>query len=533
MTEPTKTLAVSPHLSANGHAKSALPPAFALTEIHTALRQMDTPFAVIEKNGQVGLAGTDTTEGRLLGWLPAVTPETLGDPAFRKAYGTRYSYYAGAMANGIASAELVIALGQAGFMGSFGAAGLGPDRINPAIDAIRAALGPEGNYAFNLINSPNEPSMEARAARLYIDRKVRIVEISAYVDLTIPLVHYRLAGLEENPDGSIRMRNRIIAKLSRREVARLFLSPAPEDIIQHLLAEGQITEKQAEMARRVPVADDITVEADSGGHTDNRPLVAMMPGMIALRNQLQAEYRYPVPVRIGSAGGINTPEAALAAFMMGAAYITTGSVNQSTLEAGTSDHTRRLLAEASMADVTMAPSSDMFEMGVRVQVLKRGTMFPMRAQKLYDLYTRYPTWDDIPEDERAKLEKTVFRRSYAEVWEGTKAFFQERDPRQNERAERDPHYQMALVFRWYLGLSSRWSNVGEAGRELDYQVWCGPAMGAFNDWVRGTILESPENRRVADIALQIMTGAAYLSRVRALQHFTSDLPPEMQIYLPE
>ena len=34
----------------------------------------------------------------------------------------------------------------------------------------------------------------------------------------------------------------------------------------------------------------------------------------------------------------------------------------------------------------MAPAADMFEMGVKLQVLKRGTMFPMRAQKLYELY---------------------------------------------------------------------------------------------------------------------------------------------------
>ncbi len=46
------------------------------------------------------------------------------------------------------------------------------------------------------------------------------------------------------------------------------------------------------------------------------------------------------------------------------------------------------------------------------------------------------------------------------------------------------------MFRWYLGLSSRWANAGEAGRQLDYQVWCGPAMGAFNEWAKGSFLEA-------------------------------------------
>jgi len=85
------------------------------------------------------------------------------------------------------------------------------------------------------------------------------------------------------------------------------------------------------------MADDITVEADSGGHTDNRPLVALFPTIIKLRDEIQQEYGYTKTIRIGAAGGISTPASALAAFMMGAAYIVTGSVNQACVEAGTSE----------------------------------------------------------------------------------------------------------------------------------------------------------------------------------------------------
>ena len=74
---------------------------------------------------------------------------------------------------------------------------------------------------------------------------------------------------------------------------------------------------------------------------------------------------------------------------MGAAYVVTGSVNQACVESGASEHTKNLLAHADMADVMMAPAADMFEMGVKVQVLKKGTLFPMRAQKLYELYHRF------------------------------------------------------------------------------------------------------------------------------------------------
>jgi PfaD family protein len=169
----------------------------------------------------------------------------------------------------------------------------------------------------------------------------------------------------------------------------------------------------------------------------------------------------------------------------------------------------------------------MFEMGVKVQVLKRGTMFSMRAQKLYELYTRYETWQQVPEKERQKLESTVFKRSFEEIWAECVQFFKQRDPKQLERAQNNTHEQMAMVFRWYLGLSSRWSASGEKGREMDYQIWCGPAIGAFNNWTRNTYLAAPENRHVVDVAMKLLTGCAYLYRLRLLEaqgvHFPAPL----------
>src|SRR5206468_8042587 len=95
-----------------------------------------------------------------------------------------------------------------------------------------------------------------------------------------------------------------------------------------------------------------------------------------------------------------TPAAAAAAFIMGAAYVLTGSVNQACVESGSSDVVREMLAQAEQADTAMAPAADMFEMGVKVQVLKRGTMFAMRAGKLYELYRSYPGLGALPPAER-------------------------------------------------------------------------------------------------------------------------------------
>jgi PfaD family protein len=436
------------------------------------------------------------------------------------------------MANGISSVDMVIALGRAGLMGSFGSAGLAPTRIEAAIHAIQQAL-PDGPFAINLIYSPNEPNLERNLAEMYIKLGVNLIEASAYMDLTYALVHFRVAGLSRASDGSVLIGNKIIAKISRKEVARKFMLPAPEDLLRQLLADGKITQEQAELARQVPMADDITGEADSGGHTDNRPLVGLIPTMLAVRDEVQAKMNYPQPIRIGAGGGISTPAAALAAFMMGAAYVVTGSVNQACVESGASLHTRNLLAQADMTDVVMAPAADMFEMGVRVQVLKRGTMFAMRASRLYELYSRYNSVEEIPAADREKIEKTIFRRNLDEVWEETQAFFRERDQKNLALALKDPHHKLALIFRWYLGLSSRWSVVGETGREMDYQIWCGPAMGTFNQWVKGSVLEPVENRKVVDVAMQILNGAAYLARVRCLKSQGINLAGELQMYYPQ
>ncbi|MGL5805108.1 MAG: 2-nitropropane dioxygenase, partial [Xenococcaceae cyanobacterium] len=193
---------------------------------------------------------------------------------------------------------------------------------------------------------------------------------------------------------------------------------------------------------------------------------------------------------------------------------------------------KQLLAQAEMADVMMAPAADMFEMGVKLQVLKRGTMFAPRAQKLYEVYRNYNSIQEIPLQERIKLEKQIFRRSLDEVWEDTVAFFSKRDPSQIAKAADNPKRKMALIFRWYLGLSSRWSNTGEKGREMDYQIWCGPAMGAFNSWVKGSYLAEPENRRVVDVAHHMMTGAAYLYRIQNLKIQGLQIPTYFDRYRP-
>jgi len=68
-----------------------------------------------------------------------------------------------------------------------------------------------------------------------------------------------------------------------------------------------------------------------------------------------------------------------------------------------------------------------------------------------------------------------------------------------------------------LGKASKWAIDGEASRRADYQIWSGPAMGAFNSWVKGSFLADPKNRSVVQIALNLLEGAAVVTRAAQLR----------------
>jgi trans-AT polyketide synthase/acyltransferase/oxidoreductase domain-containing protein len=489
--------------------------------ITRTLRELERTCYVLRTDAGVVVTSDESradaarATGALQAVIPAISPAQLGSECFRRDHGVTSSYMAGAMAKGIASEDMIIALGKEGLLGSFGAGGLPPARVEAAIVRIKEAL-PTQPYAFNLLHSPKKLAVEDATVDLYLKHDIRTVEASSYVGLTPSIVRYRLAGLRQRSDGAIEIGHRVIVKLSRVELAAQFMQPSPPAMVQQLVDSGRISPLQAQLAQHVPIADDVTVEADSGGHTDSRPLVSLLPAMLKLRDDIQQQRRYPAAIRVGAAGGIATPQAVLAAFMMGADYVVTGSVNQSCVEAGTSRHVKELLATLGMTDVAMAPEADMFEQGVRVQVAKQGSLFPMRAQKLFDCYQRYDGLDAIPEPERRFLERQIFRDSLDSIWRQTADYLSANKPEQLVRAA-DPKVKMSLLFKWYLGQTSRWAADGHADRQLDYQVWCGPAMGAFNAWAGGTYLEIPENRRVADIARVLMSEAACLYRLNLLK----------------
>ncbi|WP_300465319.1 PfaD family polyunsaturated fatty acid/polyketide biosynthesis protein [Desulfobacula sp.] len=512
------------------------------TSLKELLMQVNNPIVAIQQEDGIHFIPADNhfflssfkedTGHRFKAFVSAVPLENLGDKGFKKRHALKYPYIAGAMANGIASAAMVKTMAENGMIGFLGAGGLSIEKIEEHIIDLKTTL-QDKPFGFNLIHSLGDPAHEMATVELYLKHDIHLVSAAAFMRMTPALVYYRIKGIYENDEGHIVTPNHIIAKVSRIEIARQFFSPPPKKLVDILVEQGVITLQEARLSQFIPMAQDLTAEADSGGHTDNRPALTLLPTMISLRNEFMATYKYTDPLCVGLAGGIATPESAAAAFGMGAAYILTGSINQSCVEADICEAVKRMLCQAEQADVTMAPAADMFEIGAKVQVLKRGTMFPVRADKLYKFYQSHNCFEEIDERSKQEIQEKFLQATFEDAWRSTRDFFHQTGHiKEIEKAQNDPKHKMALVFRSYLGLSSKWAIQGLPQRKMDYQIWCGPAIGAFNQWVKGSFLENHENRRTAEIALNLLFGACLCTRASMLKIQGIDLPMDATNFTP-
>ena len=347
---------------------------------------------------------------------PRVGPGQLGSAEFRRDYGVRLAYVAGSMYHGIASTALVAAMGRAGLLGFFGAGGLPVPEVDAAITRLQDELGPDGCYGVNLLATLDNPALEEQLVELYLRRGVRFVEAAAYPQVTPPLIRWRYTGARM-ADGHMPVAARhVLAKVSRPEVAEAFMSPPPDKVVAGLLAAGQLTEEEAAAARQLPIAQDVCAECDSAGHTDRGNPLTLLPAMLRLREQVMREHGYAQPIRLGAAGGLGCPEALAVAFLLGADFVVTGSVNQCTVQAGTSDAVKDILASLDVSDTAYAPAGDMFELGAVVQVARKGTLFHARAGKLYQVYRQHRSWAEVSAPVRATIEDEYFGRAFEDVW---------------------------------------------------------------------------------------------------------------------
>jgi len=113
------------------------------------------------------------------------------------------------------------------------------------------------------------------------------------------------------------------------------------------------------------------------------------------------------------------------------------------------------------------------------------------------------------EMERAKLERSFFKRCLSKVWEETLHYLSSRGrEKDKEIAQANPKVRMARVLRWYFAYSTELAFSGSTEDRVNYQVHTGPALGAFNQWVKGTALEPWTQRHVDEIAIALMKATA-------------------------
>ncbi|POM26396.1 Polyketide biosynthesis protein BaeE [Actinomadura rubteroloni] len=396
----------------------------------------------------------------------------LGARSFRERYGLRLAYLAGSLYGGISGPEMLRSLAKTGLLGFLGAGGQSPTEVDRQ---LRDLAGDPKTFGVNLLYRHTAPEEESAMVDLLLRHGVDLVEASGFPLMTPALVRFRLKG------------GRIIAKVARTDVAAEFLAPPPDHLVARLLASGEVTEDEARRAADRPMADDLCVEASGGWLTGTGDMPSLLPAVLRLRDRLA---RPGHRVHVGYSGGVGTPEAAAAAFLLGADFVLAGSVNQCSVEAATSPEVKDLLRKAREFDVAPAPFGEMLEFETQANYLKHGLFFPVRATKLRDLWRRHSSIDDLDEATRTQ----IFDRFLAD------------EPR--PLTSTDPKADLANLFRTYFDRAFRLAITGDQRSKVDYLIHCGPAMGAFNQAVEGTDLSPWQSRTVEAIADYLMTEAA-------------------------
>lgn len=413
--------------------------------------------------------------------------DSLGAPEFAISMGTRSTWVVGGMALGIASVELVSTAAAAGHLAFYGAAGVTLEQLDADLERLapgnRSGLPVGINLAHHL-----DPERDAAVVDRVIAGGFDRLEASAFIRPTAAILRYRHAGRGAGQP------RRLIAKCSHPQVARRWLQPAPESLLLAMHARGELSRVELARARRTPPADALTVEANSGGHTDGRPLLTTLPVIRELARASEAEHG--VRVFVGAAGGLGTPAAIAAAATLGADYFVGGSIHQACVESGVSEGVRELLARIRIDEFASIMAVDRLESGARVQVVRN--RFARDAGRVEAILRRTPDLYCAPRRERVWLEQQVFGRSLDAAWTAHAA-------RQHSDSEDGVQRSRAIVRAW-LGAAAR--GALEPGfPPARAQIWSGPALGAFNAWASGSSLERPEQRQLVPVIEALLAGA--------------------------
>ncbi len=387
------------------------------------------------------------------------TPVSPDTRRFLERAGATRPWVVGGMAYGISGVALVTQAARQGCLAFYGAAGLPLDQVRADLHRLPHHL-PVG---LNIAHHPH-PRRDADLVTAALQAGVRRVECSAFLRPTVDILRFRFSG--RAPGEAPRF---VMAKVSRLAAATIWARPPTARLLQRAVCSGALNHDEARAAAAVPCADAITLEGDSGGHTDRR---SWMVGLPAFRHEIA---RTGQPVVIGVAGSLGTPDALRMALQLGAAYGVGGSIHQTCAESGVRDDVRRWLRAATVEDFSFVASPQYFGEEGRVQVLSRPTPFAFHARKLVRIW-RDHGHRPLTGAHRTFVEE-LLQADLDEAWTSTADWLQAHSPHLLHAAL-DPSRRLALLCRGWLVDCAR--RATRPHPSPDVQVFSGPAVVPFH-----------------------------------------------------
>lgn len=461
------------------------------------------PLIVDEKVTSIQNINNDITENSEIKDIDVNFEEyegKLGDREFMKKYNINLPYIVGPMHKGVSGYEFVKRLSDNNILSFVGTRGLSVDETQKIVVKLRGRK----NYGVSVDYDSFDKEHEKQIFELLIREKISVIQASSYFNLTENLVLYKLYGAKKNSNGENCIPNKIFLKTTRPEIAELFMTPVPENMLKKMHDEGKLSEEQVEIAKSIPLADEIIVVSFGADKTGSIPVNSFLPQVIAKKNALIKKYGYSENIHVGAAGSIGDPVSALDAFLLGADFIMTGSVNQCTAEAEISDMIKNKLQKVEIQDTEIIPTSHVYEIGMKMQVLKKGVFFTARALKLYEIYNKISKIEDIEPELLAQIQDKYFGKSIDAIYSEIKNELSEKEI---DRAETDSKFKFGLIIYWYYNYCTECAIRNDNVQNLNCLIPVSCAMGRINNFLEKTEYSDWKNRHPDIIAKLIMSGA--------------------------
>jgi trans-AT polyketide synthase/acyltransferase/oxidoreductase domain-containing protein len=402
-----------------------------------------------------------------------VAPRPAGTP---RAYRLRLPYLVDALPCGVSGPAMLRRLAGAGLLGF-----LGTRRRSAAqVAADVRDLSPEdvrGRWGIELPAERLDPGRAREIVSLALEAGVARAVTDGWAGVSPQLVRWRFTRGSTGAGP-----RRLLVRVAGSDQAAAFLCPAPAGLVAQLVRSGELDEAEADEARRRPVATEICVQPEPDGGSTASLLMSVLRATREASGNGEGR-REPVSVGVG---GIGTPEEVASALLLGADFLVTGAINACTPQARTCDAVKDLLATVTMADTVLAPSADLFRQGGREHMVRKATLFPVRAAHLYGLHLARVSPAELSPATRQVLESDYFGEPLDQVTAS--------EPRP------------ANLLGRYFDLGTEAALAGRADQQLNWYIPGGPEMGAFNN-AAGRVGLADWRARDVDVVAERLTAA--------------------------